>query len=109
MASMPVAIDGSTLTTAGASVSVKDGTGCGEPSNRALSEADVSTADVGRFPLTGSDPPFLTETHQMLSAGLYPGSAMANAEPVSKLISVASGAIHDTDISPPTPISMEHL
>src|SRR2546430_9980599 len=38
MASMRVAIDGSTLTTAGASVSVKDGTGCGEPSNRRSEE-----------------------------------------------------------------------
>src|SRR2546426_8454604 len=102
---MRAAVDGSTLTMAAASALDTSGTGCGEPSIRALSEADVSTADVGRFVLTGSDPPFLTESHQMLSPRLYPGPAVANAEPAIKIKSLASGASQDPDHSPQTPIS----
>src|SRR2546426_4734424 len=79
MASIRVAAIGSTVTRAYATALVTSGTDCGEASVRALSEARVSGDDVGRFVLTGPDPPFLPESHQIPSRRLYPGSALANA------------------------------
>src|SRR2546429_8882806 len=76
MASIRVAAVGSTVTRAAASALVTSGTDCGEASVRALSAARVSGVDVGRFVLTGPDPPF---PHQIPSRRLYPGSALANA------------------------------
>src|SRR5436189_2715920 len=79
MASIRVAAVGSTATRAAASALVTSGADGGEASVRALSEARVSGDDVGRFVLTGPDPPFLPESHQIPSRRLYPGSALANA------------------------------
>src|SRR6184192_682952 len=77
---MRVAVDGSTFTMAAASA-VDTGLtgGGGEASVRALSDAVVSGAGAGRLVLTGSDPPFLTQSHQIPTRRLYPGSAVANA------------------------------
>src|SRR2546430_7079123 len=79
MASIRVAAVGSTVTRAAASALVTNGADGGEASVRALSEGRVSGVDVGRFVLTGPDPPFLPESHQIPSRRLYPGSALANA------------------------------
>src|SRR5438874_2717913 len=79
MASIRVAAVGSTATRAAASALVTSGADGGEASVRAVSEGRVSGDDVGRFVLTGPDPPFLPESHQIPSRRLYPGSALANA------------------------------
>src|SRR5207253_10665066 len=98
IASMRVAVDGSTFTMAAASA-VDTGVtgGGGAASVRALSEAVVSGAGAGRLVLTGSDPPFLTQSHQIPTRRLYPGSAVANAgtRPTAEIKSHVSGASQD--------------
>src|SRR5205823_4581805 len=76
---MRVAVDWSTFTMADASAVDTGLTGGSEARVKALSEAVVSGAGAGRLVLTGSDPPFLTQSHQIASRRLYPGSAVANA------------------------------
>src|SRR5438105_15792227 len=105
MASIRVAAVGSTATRAAASALVTSGADGGEASVRAVSEGRGSGDDVGRFVLTGPDPPFLPESHQIPSRRLYPGSAVAHAEralaPSTRITIHGSDASQDQGHSPP--------
>src|SRR5437588_11619068 len=111
MASIRVAAVGSTAPRAAASALVTSGTDGGEASVRAVSEGRVSGDDVGRFVLTGPDPPFLPESHQIPSRRLYPGSAVANAGRAlasgTRIKIPGSDASQDQGHSPPTPTPTE--
>src|SRR6184192_1072108 len=85
MASIRVAAVGSTVTRAAASALVTSGADGGEASVRAVSEGRVSGDDVGRFVLTGPDPPFLPESHQIPSRRLKaPGQTPAKIRTIHR-------------------------